>query len=215
MLTKNQHSLKAARVVGTVCGLRLVILGLALTTMQPGYAQSGVQRLFTTANLRAELDRRRIRSLQPQPAAEEVVAPVVAVPEQFDETQPVADVIYEIGGSMRRNDGSYTIWVNSKAVGQEELPPNIELLSPYSKGYVRIRDPESGTSYTVKPGQVLNLTSGQLMESYQYRALSAASRVPPAVIQTPVDGVIANDTAPETSPQDASDMAAASSNNQQ
>jgi len=149
------------------------VIGLAMMLAQPGYSQTGLQRLFTSPGLRAELDRRRLRSLQPQ-AVEEDSMPTELVLEQLDTVQPIPDEIYEVGGSMRRNDGSYTIWINNRALDQEDLPPHIELLTPYSKGYVRIRDSDSGATFTVKPGQVLNLSQGELMESYQYRALQEA-----------------------------------------
>ena len=43
----------------------------------------------------------------------------------------------------------------------------MELLAPYSQGRLRIRNLQTGESFDVLPGQVLNLTTGQLLESYQ------------------------------------------------
>lgn len=85
------------------------------------------------------------------------------------------DIVYALGGSMRKADGSYTVWINDFAYDQGNLPGNMELLSPYNQGQLRIRDSRSGANYDVKPGQVLNLTTGQLYESYQYQAVLDAA----------------------------------------
>ena len=46
----------------------------------------------------------------------------------------------------------------------------MELLFPDARGRLRIHKDRTGESFDVMPGQVLNFTSGQLLESYQFRA---------------------------------------------
>lgn len=154
-------------------GVGLCLLFVTLTPVAE--AQPGLGRLFTTPALRAELDRRRLRELQ---GNTEVVAPIYIEPIENEiavSDAPVPDMIYAVGGSMRRSDGSFTIWINEVAIEAADLPANMQLLQPYSQGQIRIQDPETGASYIVKPGQVLNLTQGELMESYEYRSRAAAA----------------------------------------
>lgn len=156
----------------------IAVIWLSLVAMPSADAQSGLRRLFSTPALRAELDRRRLRELQP---GVELVAPIVIEP--FTEVletgdAPAPDTIYAIGGSMRRSDGSYTIWINDVATNSSDLPANMELVQPFDQGQIQIRNPETGASFLVKPGQVLNLTQGELIESYEYRSrIAAAARM--------------------------------------
>ena len=148
------------------------IIGLSASVPAQLYGQS-VQRLFSTPAARAELDRRRFQIASgiviEQPTANERFPEVPVV------TDEEVDVIYAIGGTLRRADGSYTVWINNTAYDQESLPAHMEMLSPYSQGQLLIRDTTSGASFRVKPGQVLNLSTGDLYESYQYQQIVAAA----------------------------------------
>lgn len=152
-----------------VVGL-LISFAFSLAFTSTVQAQS-LGRLFSTPALRAELDRRRARQnsgVIEMPDVEPITL------EELDNRQIVPDTIYELGGSMRRSDGSYTIWINNVPYAESDLPDNMELVLPYDRGQMRINNPESGESFLVKPGQVLNLSQGLLMESYQYRARTTA-----------------------------------------
>jgi len=131
-------------------------------------AQS-LQRIFSTPEMRAELDRLRFQEASGVVIEEPVEEPFIDIPTVMINEEK--ELIYALGGSMRKADGSYTVWVNDVAYDQGNLPENMELLSPFSQGQLRIRDSGSGANYDVKPGQVLNLTTGQLYESYQYQAV--------------------------------------------
>ncbi len=136
------------------------------------YGQS-LQRLFFTPSVRAELDRLRFQIASGIAIEEPAVTDqLLEVPVIADEE---ADVIYAIGGTMRKADGSYTVWINNTAYDQASLPTHMEMLSPYSQGQLLVRDTSSGASFKVKPGQVLNLSTGQLYESYQYQQIVAAA----------------------------------------
>lgn len=122
-------------------------------------------RLFLTPAERAYLERLRLIDSQ--------LLPIVLDETERSLEEPEApppepeDIIYRHGGTMRRSDGSYTVWLNNAPVDQNALPGNIQLLTPYSRGELRISDPDSNRDFRVKPGQVLNLTQGTLQESYQ------------------------------------------------
>lgn len=148
-----------------------VVVACAFVPVQLS-AQS-LQRIFSTPAMRAELDRLRFQEASgvviEAPVEEE---PLINIPIFSGEEE---DIVYALGGSMRKADGSYTVWLNDVAYDQGNLPGNMALLSPYSQGQLRIRDSRSGANYDVKPGQVLNLTTGQLYESYQYQAVLDAA----------------------------------------
>lgn len=153
-----------------LCLLIGLIMGAAAPAQLSGQS---LQRLFTTQPVRAELDRLRFQVASGEVIEqEESNEPLFEIPVFEDEE---ADVIYALGGTMRKSDGSYTVWINDVAFDQASLPANMELLSPYSQGQLLIRDVDSGASFRVKPGQVLNLSAGQLYESYQYQAVLAAA----------------------------------------
>ena len=146
--------------------MRLLLCVLCVVTVpQAGFAQS-VIKLFSTPAERAELERRRLMLARPESVAVEVTRPVEIVELPALAEEPV-DVIITLGGAMLRGDGTYTIWINGAPVNQEELPEHMELLAPFAQGKLRISNHETGQSYEVKPGQVLNLTTGELMESYE------------------------------------------------
>lgn len=159
------------RVHGTIC--LPICLTLVVGILLPmELSAQGLQRMFSTPATRAELDRRRIR-LQSGIGIDEPQEAPIEIP-VFTEDEEV-EIVYALGGSMRKSDGSYTVWINDVAYDQGNLPGNMELLSPFSQGRLHIRDAESGANYEVKPGQVLNLTTGQLYESYQYQAVLDAA----------------------------------------
>jgi len=138
----------------------------AITLQSEQLSAQSLGRLFSTPAERAELERRRLRTTRPElvPDEPQFPVPVVELPISFEE-EP--DIIYALGGTVLHGNGSYTVWINNLAVHQQDLPDNIELLSPFSQGQIRIRNQQSGESFDVKPGQVLNLTTGELLESYQ------------------------------------------------
>lgn len=149
---------------------------LAITVWTIGPAQvsaQSLQRLFSTPAIRAELDRLRLQRASGVVIEAPEEEPIVEIPVFTDAEEQ--ETIYALGGSMRKADGSYTVWINDVAYDQGNLPGNMKLLSPFSQGKLRIRDSSSGENFDVKPGQVLNLTTGRLYESYQYQAVLEAA----------------------------------------
>ena len=150
-----------------------VFLAVAACTIVPAQLSGqSLQRMFSTPETRAELDRLRFQAASGVVIEETVEEPLIETPVFTDDK---AEVVYALGGSVRKEDGSYTVWINDVAYDQDNLPGNMEMLSPFSQGQLRIRDSRSGANYDVKPGQVLNLTTGQLFESYQYQAVLEAA----------------------------------------
>lgn len=150
----------------TKCYAFIVILILIVPDIAQGQA---IFRLFSTPAERAELERQRQEMFRPGQVQELSVPeeePLIELP-VITEEEP-EDVIYRLGGTMLRSDGSYTVWINNLPINQENLPDHIQLLQPFAQGRLRIEDSQNRVSYEVKPGQVLNLTTGQLYESYDF-----------------------------------------------
>ena len=152
--------------------LQICSVVVACTFVPVQLSAQSLLRIFSTPAIRAELDRLRLQvasGVVIEEAVEEsfIDMPVFTVDEE--------EIVYALGGSMRKADGSYTVWVNDVAYDQSNLPRDMELLSPFSQGQLRISDSGSAANYDVKPGQVLNLTTGQLYESYQYQAVLEAA----------------------------------------
>ena len=125
-------------------------------------AQNGV-RLFLSPAERLELERRRLGIAEPEPVITSTIQRVVDLIDQ----EPVEDVIYELGGSMVKNDGTATVWLNGESIDQADLPGNIQIQQPPSMGLLSIMS--NGQRYTIKPGQVLNATTGVIYEAYQWQ----------------------------------------------
>jgi len=145
----------------------IVLCACSVLLPQQLEAQS-LFRLFSTPAERAELERERQRLLRPGPVETEPV-PVVEMPVPVESEEDREEIIYRLGGTVVRNNGLYTVWLNGTPVDQNDLPEHIELLPPYPQGRLRISNPENGARYEVKPGQVLNLTTGTLYESYEFQ----------------------------------------------
>jgi hypothetical protein len=155
-----------------VFGLSVYLAVIACTIFPAQLSAQSLQRMFSTPAVRAELDRLRFQIQSGIVIEEPQEESLIEIPIFSNEEE--VEIIYILGGSLRKGDGSYTVWINDVAYDQDNLPANMELLSPFSQGQLRIRDSASGANYDVKPGQVLNLTTGQLYESYQYQAVLEA-----------------------------------------
>ena len=156
-----------------ILSLQICSVLVACTIFPVQLSAQSLQRIFSTPAMRAELDRLRFQVASGVVIEEPVEESIIDIPVFTDDDEE--ELIYALGGSMRKADGSYTVWVNDVAYDQNNLPGNMELLSPFSQGQLRIRDTGSAVNYDVKPGQVLNLTTGQLYESYQYQAVLEAA----------------------------------------
>lgn len=147
---------------------RAILTASLVALLLPGTVSAqSVVRLFLTPAERATLERQRQQQYRPGFLPEIEIPEIIEDLPQIFEEEP-EDVIYRVGGSVLRSDGLYTVWLNGSPIDQSNLPDNIQLLEPFAQGALRIRDGESGASFDVKPGQVLNLTTGELFESYQF-----------------------------------------------
>ena len=175
----------------------MTLLLLCLAQLAP--AQE-LGRLFFSAAERAELDRLRYQRNHPdltQAVVEVIEELIQTLPLEDEPEETPPDIIYALGGSVRNGNGSYTVWLNNEPINAGLLPDHIELLRPFAAGQVRITNLDTGQGFIVKPGQVLNLTQGRLMESYEVQEVEdaavpeqLAAAVAPAQVQAQVQAPV-------------------------
>lgn len=128
-------------------------------------------RLFTTPELRVELERRRFGYVSPEPLS----ATIESFSELLEVDQP-EEIVYSLEGVLLRDDGQSIVWLNGMAVTESQLPENIQIARPYSRGQLKIVS-ASKQEYQLMPGQVLNLSTGTLYESYQWQEILTRRRL--------------------------------------
>lgn len=146
---------------------RFISISLCLFLLAPlhSFAQSGV-KLFSSPQVRAELERRRLGLVDPTPTPTpiDIIANLI-------EPEEVEDVVFSLEGTLLKQDGTSILWINGVAVNESDLPQNIEVMQPPSLGRVKIIADRS--EFVIKPGQILNATTGTIYESYEWEQIEA------------------------------------------
>ena len=153
-------------------GVMLVLVLAALPSLSQG---ESLGRLFFTPDERSNLDRARLTGIAP----EQEGAPA----------QQLESIT--LNGIVKRSSGKTTVWVNSAAQHETDLPPGTKRQA--SK--MRLPDfpvlvQKTGKTVTLKVGQTLNIESGEIREIYQLPPRNeappaAASQASTAAIKTP------------------------------
>lgn len=134
------------------------------------YAQpQTLGRVFTTPQERLRLDGLREEQFAAQQASARESSDVLI------DTPIVEDLptIVHMGGSLRRRDGSNSVWLNGVSIREEDLPTNARLEFSNGLGVLKIKT-VSG-ELTVRPGQTLNASTGELREAYELTTEQAAA----------------------------------------
>ena len=76
---------------------------------------------------------------------------------------------------MLKSDGSSTVWLNGLAVDEASLPVGVRIEKPASMGKLIVST--NNQDYVIKPGQVLNATTGVIYESYQWQQQLEMQRI--------------------------------------
>lgn len=133
-------------------------------------AADNVGRLFFTPDQRAQLDILRARRDPRQPVtadADPVAAAPAPAPPQGPDT-----VTYN--GVVRRSDGKSTVWINGKAVDERNRvrgAHDVDVVGMRADGGVAVVIPQASRVASLKVGQLLEVNSGRIEESYSRRAL--------------------------------------------
>lgn len=118
---------------------RWIVLGL-LAAICPALQAQELGRLFLTPEQRAALDARRRARVPDNP----VPAPVVLSPTT------------RLDGYVQRSDGKYTVWINGDTAADNARPR--------PDGRVPVTVGDTPTRVPLKPGEVLDLGSGEVTD---------------------------------------------------
>ena len=145
------------------------VLGSVIPSLFPAadsYAQSRIDRLFSSPEQRIELDR-----LRDEPDSGEEAEPVVdrTGPEFRPEPaggRPASAVTLD--GVVLRSGGYRVAWVNGVETAVGAAPPaGVRVdAEQVPDGRLRIRWPEGGTSAALKPGQTID-AEGRMRDAYE------------------------------------------------
>src|SRR3982750_2606590 len=132
--------------------LAITVFGLAACSA----AAEELGRMFFTPAQRATLDvaRKQNVRIEIEPSNE---PPPARLPQDVS-----------VNGVIRRSDGKNTIWLNNRAVNEQQTSDVEAKLGP-SDNKVHIRVPENGRSVEVKVGQTIEMLSGSIQETYVRR----------------------------------------------
>jgi hypothetical protein len=116
--------------------LFLAALALLLCWRVPSAQELG--RLFFTPEQRAALDARRMARVPDRPSAPTLISPTT-----------------RLDGYVKRSDGLPTVWVNGES--NQETAPGAD-------GRVSVPAGESGARVQLRPGEVLDRSSGEVRD---------------------------------------------------
>ncbi len=189
-----------------VCGISCLLLNHTSVWAQ-AQAASSVQleqqavsntselSIFTTPEQRLLLDRLRHNYLATlsrdemiaaltnppnllMPLPELEVFDPMALLESMTKTQPIPQSVQmEMGGVVVHSDGSFTVWLNGVRHSSADLPDSIRVARV--KGVTGLQIDLPDTRYFVKPGQQIELLTGEIAESF------GASLAPPVSLSQP------------------------------
>ncbi|MEQ8955422.1 MAG: hypothetical protein RL120_14920 [Gammaproteobacteria bacterium] len=160
-------SCKLLLILGTrlqlIAGI-FILLMASLVSAQPKSGQSSsMGLLFTTPEERAYLDYLREDFLE-RTASQGFDIQTEEIP-QIDTPEPEQNVVFRLDAVITNQDGSHTLWLNGSPVREQDLPRNVNLVARSGQDMLQIST--SSASYLLKPGQTVNLTSGELWESFE------------------------------------------------
>ena len=145
---------------------------------QTAKASDPVGRLFFTPPQRESLDLARTRRVR-----------TTLTNEGEDSTPQTQNITY--GGIVRRSDGRSTVWINGRPVNDSDASV-VGRIRP--DGSISLQMPQSGRSVSLKPGQSIELLTGEIEEGFTRKPAAPASK--PAA-QSAAEGKPAAKPAPQ------------------
>jgi len=134
---------------------------LLVAAAPPTRAAERMERLFYTADQRAQLDVARNKRARNVPGEKADDAPP---------PPPMPEVV-TYGGMVRRSDGKTTVWLNNRAVTEKESANAKMVGRVRPDGTVVLQSGQTGRNVPLRVGQRADLLSGRVDEGYR--------RVPP------------------------------------
>ena len=142
------------------CYLFLALAMLAMPTQSYGQAFG---KIFSTPQERDYLDRIRKDMFAELTEAERMEA--LREPENVIPNFEAPPTLIHMGGSVKRADGSHTVWLNRVPVNERQLPSNVRLEFIGGMGVLAVDTAEGRV--TLRPGQTLNASDGVIREDYE------------------------------------------------
>jgi hypothetical protein len=186
---------------------RIVAIGiLAGLTWSPISSAQLNGTLFSNSEERAYLDVLRSNFLAERLARGfDIQESDIVIPQIEEaagtETAPEGPVYYTLGGIMNRRDGSRRIWLNNRALEENQLPANARVVS--NNGLLVLQFPTANGTRILRPGQTLELNTGSVVENYQrIQAETTTAQQSQAVAQgtdTPAESNVPSAATPTTS----------------
>jgi hypothetical protein len=160
-------SIKLLNINGICIGFFLFICALSICSQAK--AQLG-PRLFLTAELRAELERRRLGFVPAKPESA-IIGTITDLLRQ----EKIEDTVYSLEGIMLRDDHTAIVWLNGAAIEESNLPANVQLVRSLKKPKLRVFSARN-EEFELMPGQVINVSTSTLYESYQWQEVLEQKR---------------------------------------
>ena len=131
-----------------------------------------VGRLFFTPPQRQQLDVARVQRARTTLATEKT--------EEVSTAAPVPQTL-TYDGAVRRSDGKTTVWINSRPVNDKDPASGAVIVGRVRPdGSVSLQMPQSGRSVELKPGQSVELLSGQIEDGLSRKPVAAPVEPKPA-----------------------------------
>jgi hypothetical protein len=127
-------------------------------------------RLFLTAELRAELERRRL-GFVPAKTESAIIGTITDLMRQ----EKIEDTVYSLEGIVFRDDHTAIVWLNGSAIEESNLPANVQLVRTLKKAKLRVFS-DRNEEFELMPGQVFNVSTSTLYESYQWQEVLEQKR---------------------------------------
>ncbi|MET0217652.1 MAG: hypothetical protein ABW205_06970 [Burkholderiales bacterium] len=129
--------------------MKRIALAMILVSASSVYADS-MGRLFFTPEQRLMLDSARRQK--------------VKIEEQSEEQAPE---IVSLNGVVKRSDGQTTVWLNNRAVSDRRTPGGVTIVPQgTASDPVTFRMPQGDRAVSLRVGQNLDVTTGQVVEPY-------------------------------------------------
>ena len=129
-------------------------------------------RMFFTPAQRAQLDVARTQRARATLATEKT--------EEVSTAAPVPQTL-TYDGAVRRSDGKTTVWINSRPINDKDPAGGAVIVGRVRPdGGVSLQMPQSGRTVDLKPGQSVELLSGQVEDGLTRKPAAQAELKPPA-----------------------------------
>lgn len=138
----------------------------------PAFSQD-FGKLFTTPEERGYLDGLRENFLQ-RSKLEGFNIGEEARP-WLEEELPAENVDFQMAGVMKRNNGGKAVWLNGKAVNEQDLPRNVKLVEIEGQQVLQIR--ANAKTYYLKSGQTLDIDTGKVRESFEAKPKAQTNNI--------------------------------------